>query len=463
MGISSWFSSLGGKRETPTDKKYSRNIRERDSTGTVVANTAMLEGVYLGTEPSFQYASPYANVPINVPVALVGIPTPTADDDKTKERLKLLINAKREEFPIIERDKLLYGTAWRWPKYSVKMNDAIMESIPDDTVEALEIDIESGEIVTIFTHDVYTISVGRDRTERRERFRKITKDRIEVRWNGPRGALSDSSGRNPFGHLPRPFGHDCLNGEWRGHCVYGRILRVMKTYHEVKLQQLRILADFNPKLIHNVADVKAWMAINGYNSIDDIDRDVFEATFFLNKNGDEKTEMLYLAENATAGHDKACEKLERAMIVGSNIPELFWGGLATGNAASTDIQKDQVVQYIQSLQAEETAQYEGLFNDLLEILSFVEMTQYSKVKMGWDKIDMMSEETKAKVLQSVSGAIAAIVNSAGGSIDDVYWFWKKFYPDMPETDVAKFTTGIHDMAKHKAFAMTDAISQGESE
>ena len=463
MGIRDWFSSLGGKQEVQTDKKHARNIRVRDSTGTIVANTGLLEGLYHGTEPALQFASPLANIPVNVPVALVGIPTPTADDEPTNERLKLLLDEKGDEFPIIERDKLIFGTTWIWPKFSARINGAVWETIKDDTVEAIEFDVESGEIMAIYTHDVFTVSVGRDSTERRERYRKITKERIEIKWAGPKGNLTNSSGANPFGHLPRPFGHDCSSGEWRGHSVYGRILRVMKSYHEVKLQQLRILADFNPKLIHNVADVKAWMANNGYTTIDDIDRDVFESTFFLNKNGDEKTEMLYLAENATAGHDKACEKLERAMITGSNVPELFWGGLATGNAASTDIQKDQAVQYIQSLQTEDSTQYEGLFNDTLEILSFVEMRQYGKVKMAWDKIDMMSEETKAKVLQSVAGAIAAVVSSAGGSKDDVFWFWKKFYPGLPEKDVEAFSTGIHEMAKHKAFSNTDAISQGEGE
>ena len=107
MGVKDWFSSFGGKREVPTDKKQSRQLRTRDTTGTIVANTALLEGLYHGTVPELQFASPFANVPINVPVALVGIPTPTGDDDATKERLKLLIAEKTDEFLIIERDKLI--------------------------------------------------------------------------------------------------------------------------------------------------------------------------------------------------------------------------------------------------------------------------------------------------------------------------------------------------------------------
>ena len=76
MGVKDWFSSFGGKRKVETDKKQARQIRTRDSTGTIVANTELLEGLYFGTEPALQFASPLANVPVNVPVALVGIPTP---------------------------------------------------------------------------------------------------------------------------------------------------------------------------------------------------------------------------------------------------------------------------------------------------------------------------------------------------------------------------------------------------
>ena len=462
--VASWFSTFGGKRKVETDKKDSRTVRTRDSTGTVVANVDLLDGLYYGEIPELQLASALALVPVNTPVSLIGIPMPTADDDLTKDRIKLLITEYADDFPTIERTKLIHGTSWRWARFDSKKNKAVWESIPDDSIEAIEFDVISGEMVAIYTHDIFMVSVGNNKTERRERYRKITRERITVKWvGGTNKTLGETSSVNPFGHLPRPFGHDCKDGAYRGHSVYGRNLRLYKSYHEVLLQEVRILAEFNPKLIHNVSDVKEWMKNNGYTSIDQIDSDVFNARFFLNKQGEEKTEMLYLGSDATGSHDKALDRITKLLIAGSNVPELFWGGLATGNAASTETQKDQAVQYIQSLQTEDSTQYEGLINDTLEILSFVEMRSYGKCKMSWDRIDMLSEEVKARVFQTVAAGISSIVTSAGGTIDDILYFWKKFYPELPEEDLETFVPGINETAKHKAFSNTDAISQGEYE
>ena len=55
------------------------------------------------------------------------------------------------------------------------------------------------------------------------------------------------------------------------------------------------------------------------------------------------------------------------------------------------------------------------------------------------------------------------MTSCGGTKEDVFWFWKKFYPGLPEADIAAFSAGLTEMAKHKAFSNTDAISQGETE
>jgi hypothetical protein len=76
---------------------------------------------------------------------------------------------------------------------------------------------------------------------------------------------------------------------------------------------------------------------------------------------------------------------------------------------------------------------------------------------------MLSEEVKARVFQTVAAGISSIVTSAGGTIDDILYFWKKFYPELPEEDLETFVPGINETAKHKAFSNTDAISQGEYE
>ena len=107
--VSSWFSVFGGKRKVDTDKKDSRTVRTRDSTGTVVANVDLLDGLYYGEIPELQLASALALVPVNTPVTLIGIPMPTADDDLTKERIKLLITEYADDFPTIERIVIVTG------------------------------------------------------------------------------------------------------------------------------------------------------------------------------------------------------------------------------------------------------------------------------------------------------------------------------------------------------------------
>src|SRR5678815_4704979 len=138
--VASWFSTFGGKRKVETDKKDSRTVRTRDSTGTVVANVDLLDGLYYGEIPELQLASALALVPVNTPVSLIGIPMPTADDDLTKDRIKLLIAAYADDFPTIERTKLIHGTSWRWARFDSKKNKAVWESIPDDSIEAIEFD-----------------------------------------------------------------------------------------------------------------------------------------------------------------------------------------------------------------------------------------------------------------------------------------------------------------------------------
>jgi hypothetical protein len=146
-------------------------------------------------------------------------------------------------------------------------------------------------------------------------------------------------------------------------------------------------------------------------------------------------------------------------VIGSEVPEIFWGTLATGNEASVDSHRDLASQYIAALRDEDSRPYERLFNDSLRILSFVEQTRYGAVTMGWGRFEMVSTLVKSQILANASAAISQIVTNAGGTKEDVLYFWRMFFPDLPETDISAFTAGIKDMAKHAAFARTDMYGQ----
>lgn len=463
------FRDFFGKKTRTRDvsKRTPSRPFSRDATGGLVANGEMLNGLYYGTDPGTQFAAPIAFTPISVPVSLIAIPTPKPidGDEATKEALIELISLMSDEFPIIERTKLIKGTAWRWVRYDSRTMRLVWESIPDESITDVETDPSTDEIVAIYTHDNFKITTSENQTGYVERKRKITAKKITVNWVRKEGLAStfqDTSTSNPFGFMPIPFGHDCAEGKWRGNSVYTRIIRTLKSGHDIELRRDQILSDFNPKLIHEVSDIDEWLANNGYGtSVIDCDNDAFESKVFLNLFGKEKTTMLSLSSDATKQHTDALMYKIKMAIIGSGIPELFWGPLATGNAASTETQKDMAVLYIQSLRREDNSPYEKAFNQSLSIMGFIALRTYQAVKMGWDDLDMVSPEIQSKIFQSVSTGIANIVTSAGGTKEDLRYFWTKFYPTLPEKKQDEFNKGITEMAEHKALSNIDAMTLQE--
>jgi hypothetical protein len=447
---------FSGGRTVETDKRAPRRPQERDMTGGLVANAETLKGLYYGTAAKLQFASATAFTPVSMPVMIMGVPTPVVDksDEATKDAVARIVDLFMDDFSIIHRVMLRNGTAWRWPRYNANTNSLIWEMIPDECITDLEIDILSGEIKAVYTHDNFKVTRGEGQIAYVERKRKITRERIDVRWVTKASGLplEDSSSINVFGTLPIPFGHDCDEGEWRGHSVYGRILRLMRASHEIELARDEELSLFKPKLVQTVKDVGKWLDNNGYAGVDEVD--VFSADMFLNM-AEEKTEFLHLPSDATKQYNDALADSLKRIIIGSGVPELFWGPIATGNAASTDSQKDMAIGYISYLREEVTKAYTRLINDSLKILSFVEMARYQPVKIKWDAFDMVSAEARARIFQAVSSGIAALVNSAGGTKDDMLFFWRKFFPDFPETEIAAFSAGITAMASHKALSTQD--------
>lgn len=458
--VSGWFG--GTKQTADLSKQTEQRPQEVDSTEGYPANADTLYGLYEGSIVGLQHASPLVDTPINVPVNLVSLPTPTIlDDPKGLEALNKLLKDKSDEPPIITKTKCLLGTAWRWVRYDAKTDTLVWEVIPDNTIEAIGKNPVTNEIETIWTHERIKIATGNGQYEYFERKRKITKDRIEIKWlTRPKGnGYDDMSGVNVFGFMPIPFGHDCRENEWRGHSVLGRILRTLKAYHDVEQNRLTILADFKPKLNVQTDDPKAWQTNNGYTSLTQAITGFFRATLYLFKVGEVAPSITYLPNDATKPHTDALDGLLKKIIMGSGVPELFWGGLATGNHASTETQKDLAISYIHALQSEDNRAYEKLFNQSLSIIGFINGEIYKPVKMGWNQFDMTSADVKAKIFQTIASGINSLIGSAGATLEDVYYFLKKTYPDMPENDVETFISGLKKTAEHSAYARTDTMSQ----
>jgi hypothetical protein len=459
-----WFDNLLNRHKETTDsdmtKQEARIKRRRDMTGGKVANVERMSGLYSGSDARVQFAAPYSNTPIAVPTAFVGIPTPVTDDEATQDACKRIIDKMKDEFSILERSKLLNGTTWRFAKYSKETDSIVWETIPDDTVASVEIDINTGEVKAVNTSETITVSIGIEDTAQITRTRKFTRDRIDIKYEGDskgKAGLLDYSMANPFKNLPIPFGHDCLEGQWRGISVFGRVYRLLKATHDIKEAREQILAQFRPKMVQTVGKgkVKEWLANNGLS--EETLPDPFKDDFFINQEGD-KTEFINLQSGITDQYTQAIKDNRTEIIIGTGIPELFWPPLATGNHASTDEQRNLAIQYIKELRRENERSYEILFNDSLKILGYIEFRNYQPVKIAWNSLSMLSLEARVRILDTFTTAATKIIGSAILGTEELLYFIKEFFPDIPIDDAEELKKGQFDMAKLTAILKTDFLS-----
>jgi hypothetical protein len=436
------------------------STNQTDMTGGFAADTKQLDAIYHGEDNAYNLAAGLIYTPIARPVQLVGNPTPVSEDKATQDALNLITAQFSDEFSVIELAKQLHGTAWRWARWDNKNNNLCWEMIPDDSVTMIEQDIISGEITGIYTDDQFTVANGPNTTQIVQRKRHITRQRIDVQWTGNTAGmqLQDTSQYNRYGILPRPFGHDTPQGKWRGYSVIGRTLRLVKAYHDVNRTVCELLSDFVPKWVQYTGNGKDWFYNNGFseeNGVMEATKASFSDRFVLNIGDKEKTEFLYLPSNATTQYDARLDKIRQECIAASPVPEIFYGNLATGNEASVGIHKDMAITYIDSLRQENVAPYDDLFTDSLILTGAVDGHTYGTVHTTYDALDMMSAEERSTVFKNVAQGVQFLVSSCGGTLDDMYFFWKRFYPTLPENDVKKFIAALPAMQEHHARSSAD--------
>jgi hypothetical protein len=430
-------------------RRYPSRPQHRDMTGGLTANSEVLYGLFYGTIPELQFASPMAYTPAKVPAMLMGIPTPRAKDAKTQKVVSRILENLGEELPLISETALIIGTAWRWVRWSRKLNRVIWEVIPDETIADIELDIDTNEIMAIWTHEQIRYTDGYNVVKYAERKRRIGRDTVQIWWTGTANnrLLRSETYKNPFGFIPIPFGHECKETDWRGHSIFSRNLRLFKTCHEIQLNRDQILSKFEPKLKQKVAAdyLESWLKNNGYEGTGDIDP--FNADVFINAGADEETEFMYLPGDATRQHTEALNDNYKRLIIGSGVPELFWGGLATGNHASTETQKDLGVEYIRALRRELNRPYTVAFNQTLTIMGFMEQTRYTEVINEWGHFEMVSKEVQARIFSTVMQGLSVLIQNASMGYDDMLYFIKAFYPEGPVQTREQLKEAMAEMMK----------------
>jgi len=409
------------------------------------ANDDLLKGIYKGSAQEINLSSYFATGMVDVPRNMTGIPGIIPDQGQDDKLIKEIMPLVMDEFPVLVCTMLVNGTAWRWAKWSDKLHRLVWEAIPDGSITSIIYDLDTGEISELWIDEQIEYNKDKTNIDYTNRIRHITRTMITEEWRGGSNNKIIQY-KNPFGFMPVPFGHNCFEGEWRGNSVFGKVLRHLKTSHDIEYKRDEILSDFDPKIIQQVKDVGTWVKNNTPPGTDpkSVQFDPFGHRFFVNLEG-ETTTFAALTADATSQHTVALKDKELKIIKGSGVPELFFGALATGNHASTDTDKLLVLDYIGGLRRELTKATQDIVNQSLMILAYMRFTQPPQVSIQWGNMSMLSEMEKAQVMGAYSSAIVPLMNNGAISPEGAFWLTKKLYPEFPAEDAEHFMSGMDKM------------------
>jgi hypothetical protein len=458
-GFFSWFFNRERGHESTT-KGSPRRPGPTDKTENKVANEEMLHGLYHGDYKGLQFASPLTYPPIAIPVNMMGLPTPTSEDERTQEVLDEITAQMAERIPMLNRSKLLLGTAWRWPHFDADSGELVWDEIGDSIVSDVLIDLRTGKPSAILTDEQIVISIAENQVAYVQRKRRFEAGQVIVQWLGQKPAsVQDYTAANRAGVLPICFAHDTDEGEIRGHSSLARVIRQLKDYHDIDFRVSETLAKFRPKQLQKVKSLMEWLKNNfGHSDPEALATlDIADNDLVLNVDGEE-TSYEFMPEGATSGHEKALARKFLMIVEGSGIPELAWGPLATGNHASTDEDKQLLISYVDDLRRESNRPYYDLYAASLRLLSIVRGENYKPFKMGWNKLESISADTKSQIFTRFAQAMTAMAGSAAMTVEQMHKLWVLNYPETEPGTFDEFVAGITKMGMHKQFVGLDYAS-----
>jgi hypothetical protein len=215
------------QQRDPIDKNNHRKAAALDNTRGQSASVDKLYGLFYGENAEFQFSSPYAYTPIQVPASLMGIPIPVSSDKKTHDFLQKFVLENNSSFDKIHQTFLLLGTAWRWVRWCDIRNKVVLQAIVDDSVSDIELFEDTDVIKTVWTFDNISRSTDFGKVKKIQRVRQIDRENIKV--SESEVYLDNVSfpftRSNTYGTIPIPFSHDPDDGKILGHSVFCRSLR----------------------------------------------------------------------------------------------------------------------------------------------------------------------------------------------------------------------------------------------
>lgn len=454
------FSWFFGKTETgnPT-RDEPRRPAERDWTDSLTVNSALTKGLYHNSYPGMKLAGGLAFAPIIMPVLFMGLPVPEPvdqEDEKTKEVCQQILNAFSKDCKQIHIESHRDGTCWIWPHYSAKNKELVWEFIPDDTISDIFRDLSTGHIVKIMTDEEIKITVAENTVVTVRRKRVFTETLVTESWvSGTSMLPAELKSRtftNVSGILPIPFSNNSDGDEVRGHSDYERIVTDLKDYHDIDLKTSVMWTKFNIKMVQETEDVEKWRASNGLSAAGALAHlDISAVDFIVNLAGKEKTSFIFPTGALEAGERRLVTKF-RKIVESSLIPELAWGVKVEGNMASADKQIEGMVMYVNDKREQKNEPYKKLFQASIQLLNIANMRREAPaIKITWNKLDAISELTKAQIFQAFATGIAQIMGTAGITKQILYNIVKKNYPEATQETLEEFVVGLSDMAQFKQY------------
>jgi len=441
------FNWRNTRKENPT-RQSKRNPNSIDFTDSMQCNSALTFGLYHNQYTGMKLAGALAFAPIAVPVWFMGLPIPETANEADQQLLRNIteqFSTFMEQLHVAcHRD----GTVWIWPFFSAIDGLLHWEMIPDASVVGIVHSVQTCNVIRIITNEELTVTLDDERTATANRRREFTREKVTETWTGQKLPENLTSGtmRNMSGELPIAFANNAEAMATRGHSEYERIIYDLKDYHDIDMMQSATLAKFNTKMISTVKNADEYLKNNGYADISEIN--VASSDFFMNVEG-EKTELLF-PTNAYQAYESALKRKFRKIVEGSGIPEICWGIKVEGNLASAEAQMGLLVQFVKDKREQKTKPYQRLFAASMRLMGIVAMQPVSSdIVIKWGALDELSAKTKAEVFKAFAEGVAALINSAGVTKEQLYHLWDSLYPDTTRETMDEFIVGIGRMGKHK--------------
>jgi len=459
-----WKQSTALQNQSNPLARISQRPNPVDLTEQWVVNDALAIGVYDGTYPGLKLASALAFPVVSVPVSFMGMPTPVSkskNEAAQKALTKILLEAETflQKVFILRR---VVGTAWGYPNWDAKRGRIYHELIPNSSVTDIIRDLTTGETIQIIVNEQLTVMSGENRQRVVNRKRFFTPQTVRTEYTGDvPPELKNQTVRNTAGVMPVAFANDVIDNSKRGKSVYTRLISHLKNYHDVMLKWSTVLAQFNVKWVQEIeANLTDWLGQNpGLQSGANIDTNGVD--FIVNKMDKEKTSFIFPGEAVTTAHKELLALIGDMVVIGSGVPEMAFGKVATGNHASTEEQMTTLANTVMDDQNQIDEPLHEYIAACLRLEAGATMQGLDpEFDLPWNDLDVVSQETASKIQANLAEAYERLTNKASVPLETRHAFSLRVWPKMTEPDFEKWKASLGVAGKFNQFqsaSLTDAL------